>query len=267
MSVASMKLRNEMGDLVGLPGETLTATLRRTIMELVVFGYFADEARIYPHELADHFKVSQTPVREALMQLSSEGLIEATPRRGFHICIPTSGQVVDLWQVRSGLEIMAAELTVARLKIGEIGLTDLTSLEQLQNTRDCLGVSMTTKQHIETNSAFHRTLIELSGNKLLASLFGSIQQKLITAWVQRGLETWRLRLADDRAEHHAILLALRAKDAEQCRKVIAGHIERSLAGALSDLEQSTSSRISQLPISRLSSKNSGKMSENSQFRE
>jgi DNA-binding GntR family transcriptional regulator len=96
---------------------------------------------------------------------------------------------------------------------------------------------MTTKEHIETNSAFHRTLVELAGNRMLAAMFASIQQQLIAAWVQRGLDSWRARLVEDGEEHRAILSSLRARDAEACRRVIARHVGRSLAGALDDLAQ------------------------------
>jgi DNA-binding GntR family transcriptional regulator len=236
MDVAAIKAPGDLGELVGHPGETLTATLKRTILEMILFGYFADETRLYPHELAERFAVSQTPVREALMQLSSEGLIEATPRRGYHIKTPTADQVTDLWQVRSGLETTAAERVIARLAAGDLKDAALAPLEAIQRQRDALGPRMTTKLHIETNSAFHRAIVNLSGNRLLIAVFGSIQQQLIAAWVQRGVDSWRTRLAEDAIEHHAIIDALKARDVDKCRAAMARHVGRSLGGALADLE-------------------------------
>lgn len=246
MIVASIKAPDELGPLVGTPGETLTATLKRTITEMILFGFFSREARLYPHELAERFAVSQTPVREALMQLASEGIIEATPRRGFHIKTPTPGHVADVWQVRLGLEQTAAERVVARLVAGDLRDADLDRLAALQRRRDELGAAMTTKTHIETNAAFHRTLVELGGNRVLIGLFGSIQMQLISAWVQRGVESWRTRLADDGREHNGIIDALRRRDAEACRAVLARHVGRSLDGALADLarQSATEDRIS-----------------------
>ena len=241
--LATIKAPAELGELVGAPGETVTATLKRTIMEMILFGYFANETRLYPHELAQRFAVSQTPVREALMQLSSEGLIEATPRRGFHIRTPTPDQVTDLWQVRSGLEATAAERVVARLEGGSLTSADLEPLVAIQDRREELGPRMSTKTHIETNSAFHRTIIELSGNQLLTAVFGSIQQQLIAAWVQRGVESWRGRLVEDAKEHRAIIAALRARDAERARTALARHVGRSLNGALRDLETQKAARL------------------------
>jgi DNA-binding GntR family transcriptional regulator len=235
MIVASIKAADELGPLVGSPGETLTATLKRTITEMILFGFFPRDARLYPHELAARFRVSQTPVREALMQLASEGLIEATPRRGFHIKTPTAHHVRDVWQVRLGLEQIAAEGVIARLDAGALEAAALERLEAIQAERDALGASMTTKRHIETNAAFHRALVALSGNVLLGDLFAAIQMQLIGAWVQRGVESWRPRLAEDAREHHALIDALRARDVDACRAVLARHVGRSLDGALSDL--------------------------------
>lgn len=233
--VASIKAPDELGPLVGSPGETLTATLKRTITEMILFGFFARDARLYPHELAQRFGVSQTPVREALMQLASEGLIEATPRRGFHIKTPTAEHVAEVWQVRLGLEQTAAEAVAQRRRAGTLDAAALDRLVAIQARRDALGAGMSTKQHIETNAAFHRTLVELSGNRVLIGLFGSIQMQLIGAWVQRGLDSWRGRLVEDAREHHAIIEALRAGDAESCRRAMARHVGRSLDGALDDL--------------------------------
>ena len=235
MYVASIKAAEELGPLVGSPGETLTATLKRTISEMILFGFFPREARLYPHELAARFRVSQTPVREALMQLASEGLIEATPRRGFHIKTPTVAHVRDVWQVRLGLEQMAAEGVIARLAAGTLDEGALAGIIDVQRRRDELGPAMTTKQHIETNAAFHRGLVELSGNRLLGDLFGAIQMQLIGAWVQRGVESWRPRLVEDGREHRALIDALKACDVAACRDVLALHVGRSLDGALSDL--------------------------------
>lgn len=235
MIVASIKAAEELGPLVGSPGETLAATLKRTITEMILFGFFPREARLYPHELAAHFRVSQTPVREALMQLASEGLIEATPRRGFHIKTPTADRVRDVWQVRLGLEQIAAEGVIARLGDATLDASALAQLMAIQAERDRLGAAMTTKQHIETNAAFHRALVELSGNRLLSDLFASIQMQLIGAWIQRGVESWRPRLAEDSREHHAIIAALQARDVEVCRALLARHVGRSLDGALRDL--------------------------------
>ncbi|CAH1665513.1 GntR family transcriptional regulator [Chelatococcus asaccharovorans] len=225
----------ELGQLVGKPGETLQETLHRTLLEMILFGYFERGARLYPQELSLKFGVSLTPVREALMRLATEGYIEAIPRRGFHIRTPTPKQVADLWQVRFGLEVMAGELAIGRLAAGELTPKSLGVLETIQGKLEAAPRRMSHRLHVDLNGRFHHSLVELSGNDLLISLYRSIQMQLLGAWIQRGLNSWRDRLESEGVEHHAIIAALRARDVEQYRAATRKHIDRSLQGALNDL--------------------------------
>jgi DNA-binding GntR family transcriptional regulator len=227
--------RASLGRLAGEPGETLTAALRRSLLDMILFGWFDDGKRLKPRELAAHFDVSPTPVREALMRLASEGYIEEIPRRGFRVKQPTAREVHDLWQVRLGLEITAAELAIARLARGELAAADFAPMATIQRRRDGLGAGMSPKQNIELNAAFHQHLVALGGNGLLRSMYAAIQIQVAAALVQRGVTAWRARLADDSREHHAILDALKAGDLARCTQALRAHVARSLAGALDDI--------------------------------
>ena len=64
---------SELGQLVGKPGETLQETLHRTLLEMILFGYFERGARLYPQELSLKFGVSLTPVREGMRIARQQG--------------------------------------------------------------------------------------------------------------------------------------------------------------------------------------------------
>ena len=95
------------------------------MLDLIMRGELEQGHRLYPERLAERFGVSITPVREALMQLAAEGFIEVVQRRGYHVRTPAAGQIIDLWQVRQGLELTAGEICIARLKAGELQLRQL----------------------------------------------------------------------------------------------------------------------------------------------
>ncbi|MCC7281254.1 MAG: GntR family transcriptional regulator [Acetobacteraceae bacterium] len=216
------------------PGrETLADATYRRLVEAILFGELAASQRLILQDLAQRFQVSLTPVREALQRLAAEGFIEATPRRGYSIRIPSSRHVVDLWQVRLGLELMAGELAVARLVRGDqAGI--VAGLEAIQHELD--GADQPGhRQHLELNTRFHQALVRASGNRLLETLYHGIQMQLLGAWVQRGLDGWRARLASESAEHHAIIEALAARDAAAVAGAIRRHLGRSLDGALRDV--------------------------------
>ena len=223
------------------PGrETLADIIHRRLVEEILFGDLADRERLILQDLAERFQVSLTPIREALQRLAAEGFIQATPRRGYSIRIPSSRHVIELWQVRLGLELMAAELAVARLMQGDqTGI--VARLEAIQAELDA-AETPGHRQHMELNTRFHQALIEASGNRLLETLYHGIQMQLLGAWVQRGLDAWRARLSSESAEHRAIIDALAARDAAALAGAIRRHLGRSLDGALRDVAARTEAR-------------------------
>ncbi|MBX3532596.1 MAG: GntR family transcriptional regulator [Rhizobiaceae bacterium] len=227
----------EMGQLVGKPGETLTETLRRTLLEMIVFGYFERGFRLYPERLAEQFGVSLTPVREALMRLAAEGFIETVQRRGFHVRAPDAKQVVDLWQVRLGLELMAGEILIERLAAGAVPMSSIDVLDGLMGQLEASPQTIEHRPKLSLNAEFHHRIVELSGNDILVSLYRGIQMQLIGEWVQRGLQSWRSRLGNEAEEHRAIVAALRAMDRDAYATATRHHIGRSLKDALGDLAE------------------------------
>lgn len=220
----------------GVPGERLVDMLYRNIRDYVIFSEEgAALGRLYPHALCEKFHATATPVREALARLAAEGFIENTPRRGFHVRRPSPQQVTDLWQVRGGLEVLAGELVIARLSRGELQLAQLDPLAALLKRIAATVDALDGREHIELSRAFHGNIVELSGNQLLVSMYRGIQVQLLSAWVRRGLETWRNRVGVEADDHQEILSALRACDAARYSAVAQRHVDTSLGNALRDL--------------------------------
>lgn len=237
-NVVPIKVRepDEMGQLVGKPGETLTETLRRTLMEMIVFGYFERGFRLYPERLAEQFGVSLTPVREALMRLASEGYIEGVQRRGFHVRALDARRVVELWQVRLGLELTAGEILIERMRDGSLSPDALDVLDDIMARLEASPQTIEHRPKLSLNAEFHHRIVELGGNAMLIQLYRGIQMQLIGEWVQRGLQSWRNRLGDEAEEHREIVRSLRAMDRQAYDAATRRHIGRSLKDALRDLE-------------------------------
>lgn len=232
----SVRSPEDLGGLVGKPGETLAETLRRTLLDMIVFGYFARGTRLYPEKLAEHFNVSLTPVREALMRLAAEGFIEVIQRRGYHIRDPDAKQVLDLWQVRLAIELMAGELMIDRLKAGVLAESAIDDLEAIHQRLSVEPDAISHKDRHEQNASFHHKIVEFSGNGLLLSTYRGIQMQVLHAWIQRGIETWRARHASEAVEHGAIIMGLRSRNPHDYAKAVRSHLGRSLKDALADLK-------------------------------
>jgi len=215
-------------------GETLAESVRNRLVSLIIGGQLEEGERLYPEQLAARFGVSITPVREALMQLAAEGFIESIQRRGFHLRVPTAEQIRNVAEVRQSLELCAGERVIQRLKEGALDHAVLDRLDELQQAqlRDAAHMDHATK--LELNASFHTTIIELAGNPILASMYRSLQPKVVGGLVQRGLDTWRTRVELEGEEHKAIIEGLRARDLEAYGAAVRAHISRSLKDALGD---------------------------------
>lgn len=224
-------------------GETVADAIHRRLVEAILYGDLASTDRLILQELADRFQVSLTPIREALQRMATEGFIEAIPRRGYRIRVPSPRHVAELWQVRVGLEQTAGELAVAALVRGE-NLDAVRQLEEIQRELES-AANLSHRRHIELNALFHQTLVEASGNRLLGTIYHGIQMQLLGAWVQRGSDDWRSRLASESAEHGAIIKALVARDVSAVSLAIRIHLGRSLDGALRDIDARAAARAAQ----------------------
>ena len=219
-----------------VPGERLVDMLYRNIRDYVLFSSEgAAQGRLYPHELCEKFHATATPVREALARLAAEGFIENTPRRGFHVRRPSAQQVTDLWQVRGGLEVLGGELLIGRLRQGSLAPEALDKLAAVLQSIAATADAIDGREHIERNRQFHGSIVELSGNQLLVTMYRGIQVQLLGAWVRRGLDTWRARVQVESDDHEEILEALRACDVARYGAAARRHVDRSLVNALKDL--------------------------------
>ena len=84
--------------------------LRDEIENEILKGEFEPGERLDEVQLATHFGVSRTPIREALMQLSAIGLVEIRPRRGAVVVDPGPERVFEMFEVMAELEGMAGAL-------------------------------------------------------------------------------------------------------------------------------------------------------------
>jgi DNA-binding GntR family transcriptional regulator len=230
--------RNDRDSWLFEPDDTIGGTVAdgiyRRVIDLVLFGEFAHGDRLILQDLAARFSVSLTPVREALQRLAADGFIESEPRKGYRVKSPSIQQVKDLWNVRAGLEAVASEAVIDRIAAGELSAEALDPLFAIQRALDEDG-RLSHRRHMELNAHFHQTLVTLSNNRLLINLYRGIQIQLLGAWVQRGTQEWRERIASEAREHRAILNAIKKLDCAAAREAARSHILRSLDGAIRDL--------------------------------
>src|SRR6202795_2251184 len=108
---------------VRMPMKTRSGTrsekLREAIEERIATGEFPPGMHLDETELAHRFGVSRTPLREALIQLSSVGIIALRPRRGAVVAEVTPQRLLEMFDVMAELEAMCGRLAARRMSTAD----------------------------------------------------------------------------------------------------------------------------------------------------
>ena len=182
------------------------------IRELIITGELTTGEQLRQRDLAQRFGVSQTPVREALRRLESEGLVIGDNHRGFMVVEADEGSTEENFQIRAALESLGASL--AADKIDEAGVK---RLEELNAQMQAAG-EQENARYAELNREFHMTVYEYAHSPLLMSLM-----RLLWASLHGGPRVMRTH-AESVRQHVAILDALRAGDAAAAASLTHRHI-------------------------------------------
>jgi DNA-binding GntR family transcriptional regulator len=169
------------------------------IREQIITGELAAGEQLRQRDLAQRFQVSQTPVREAMRRLESEGLVIGDTHRGFTVVEPDDGPVEENFQIRAALESLGASL--AARKIDAAGLA---RLEELNDQMRAMGEG--DPRYATLNREFHFSVYEYARSPLLLSLM-----RLLWASLHGGPKVARTH-AESARQHDVIVAALRAAD-------------------------------------------------------
>lgn len=196
--------------------QQLSQRVAAYVREGIMVGEFQPGEFVRTEHLAAQLGVSQTPVREALMILHSEGSVRWEPRRGYRVVALTGRDVRDLFQVQS---YIAGELAARAAEcLDEAEIARLSSVQDELAEAEGAG---DTELVDRLNHEIHRTVNKASGSARMASLL-NLTVNYVPLRFFGTIEGWPSASARD---HSAILEALRARDPEAARSAMTGHIE------------------------------------------
>jgi DNA-binding GntR family transcriptional regulator len=164
--------------------------------------------------------MSRTPVREALIRLANEGLVEIVPRHGMRVLPVSAADMREIYDILTALEAMAAEL-VARRKPAA---ADIAPLEKASRDMERALKRDDLDAWAEADERYHRMLIELCGNMRLAAVVHNYWDRAHRA----RMVTLRLRPkpVSSTREHLAVLEAIRRGDGVGARELHREHRNR-----------------------------------------
>ncbi|WP_344413359.1 GntR family transcriptional regulator [Amycolatopsis minnesotensis] len=176
---------------------------------------------ISEQEIAERVGISRTPVREALLRLAAEELVQLVPKRGAYIAPITGKDLHDLMEMRGLLERFAAEKTLAD---DTVPLPAMRAALEKQTRLD----SGETARFIELDTHFHTLLVEAAGNPILAKTYQTLRARQVRAGMVAMLRSGD-RQKTVLAEHGAILDAFESGDVAAALAAIDDHLGTTLA--------------------------------------
>ncbi len=191
--------------------------IAETLEQLVFSGEYKDGERLDELKLAEQFRVSRTPIREALQVLVSSGMAEQIPRRGVFVRQPGPVELMEMFETMAELEASCGRLAATR--ITEVGLQKLA--EANDNCQQAVN-DLDYGRYYAENEKFHQILYRGSANSYLEKQALQLQNKL-RAYRKMQLR-FRGRLDQSMGEHLEIVSALQCGDAERAANVLRNHV-------------------------------------------
>ena len=196
---------------------TQTDRLAEAIAEAVVTGEFPPGSRLDENGLAERYGVSRTPVREALRQLATTGLIDLKPRRGATVAGASAAQLDVLFGAMAEMEATCARLAAMgmspierrRLQHLHDGMTDLV----LRDDRDGFAAA---------NLTFHTMIYTGAQNDIIADVASGLRRRL--APYRRAQFQTAGRLSRSHEEHGAVVRAVLAGDVASAHAAMFHHM-------------------------------------------
>jgi DNA-binding GntR family transcriptional regulator len=177
--------------------------------------------------LAAQFGVSATPVREAMLDLAKQGLVEVVPNKGFQVTSISDAELDQITEIRMLLEPAAAAAAARRAKPA-----DAADLQPLAQAIVDAAASGDLISYIEADLEFHARLLMLGGNRRLVGIVNDLRAQTrlygLSGLVQRGI------LTSTASEHLTMCECLAARDAPAMKRLVrthVGHVRREWAGA------------------------------------
>lgn len=191
----------------------------------ILSGRYVPYAWLKEAALAREFRVSRTPVREALRELEQDGLVRLTPHCGAAVVPFTADAVEEVYDIRKALEMLSVECAASRL--------NLQTLTELRRQVTALAHSASVERHAALDERIHGYIVETCQRPRLTALLQQ-QYRLMRRFRYLGFRRKGV-IARTTEEHGRLLDALLRRNTAAACAELARHIESTKATVLAQL--------------------------------
>jgi DNA-binding GntR family transcriptional regulator len=200
--------------------ESYASRIYRDLRREIISGNIKGGQRMVESSLAKNMNVSRTPIREALHQLASEGLLYSIPRVGYVVEEMSERDVVDLYDARIAIEGIAIEWATKKIARDE--------LESMRMNLQMTGKAIAhgpTKEVVELDSEFHGIIYRATRNRTLSKIcrnMGELSLRFKLALIQYP------GIAQTTKDGHQLIFeAMLAGDATKAKREIKAHLKKA----------------------------------------
>jgi len=206
-----------VADRTSAVGGTRADDLRHLIEAAIIEGKLLPGQKLDEQVLAAQFKVSRTPVREALRLLASTGLVEKRPRLGAVVATLTLPRLIEMFQVMAELEGLCARLAARR-----ITPDDRRRLEASHRACREAVERDDPEGFYAANKTFHETIYAAGHNQFLDESTRSLRNQI--APHRRYITYQPGRMAESIGEHEAVMQAIFSGEGDRAAQLMRQHV-------------------------------------------
>jgi len=195
--------------------DTVYAALRQALLD----REFDPGEPLTELELGRRFRVSRTPVREALAKLERDHLVRVIPKKGAFVRTLSHDEIHDLYEVREALEAL-----VIRLGGPRVSREELEGFEVRFRELRARGPRATATEVRPLGEEFHRYLLKRSENSKLVDVLEHLREQVRSVWTMAIVAPRRAQALV--REHLAIIDALKRRDVRRAERLMTLHIRR-----------------------------------------
>ncbi|PWC34605.1 AsnC family transcriptional regulator [Azospirillum sp. TSO35-2] len=195
----------------------LSDQIRLALSDEITTGRLKPGTPLDEQQIASRFGASRTPVREALRQLGTTGMVEVRPRRGVVVATMTPDRIMDMFETTAEVEAMCVRLATYR-----ITPIERSRLQEMQDASAEMVRAGDIGAYDGFNRAFHEAIYRATHNQFMAEQAVGIRARL--AAFRRTQLRKGDRLIQSHAEHGRILEAMARGDGDEAARCMRAHM-------------------------------------------
>lgn len=200
---------------------SLRSEVYRRLRDDILIGRYPSGTALTEAQISQEMGVSRTPVREAISQLTLDGLVFATPNKSIVVQGFDHNDIRDLYDVRRTMEVIAAARAAENMSDDQINELQAIFDRETQETQ----ASVSTSELQDLDNSFHEKIFQGSDSKIFCNILTSIS--IYTRHARLVSLATPGRSQKVIAEHARILAAIQKRDGQAASQAMREHIDNA----------------------------------------